>query len=363
MKNIEVKIVKKINKNFLSDWYALWRISYNKNFYNSPEWFLTCCKTFNIRKYLILVLKKGEEIKVIAPFVSDSLYKFKVLTNPGSVFLDKSALLFRNQDEESASKLIEVLKKFGSFYLPEVEEKLVRDIEKSQIKRMLILESSINPYIPLNQNPLGFLSKKQKSKIKNKYLKYKNYLRFLRVRNKKVLSYIKVIKKIDVFSSKFSKGKVTINKKTQNLIKNLADTCRFNNLDLSILYYLNRPIVFNLGICSQKFYYAKFTSFVKDFSFLSPGKILLYLLLPRLKKEGFLTFDFSRGESVLKKEFTPFFKRHYSVYYSENYLILFTWLSIYLFKKLILSQQSIYSLLLRLRKNLGLLRLNFLQVK
>lgn len=342
MRGLEFQIVTKVNKKFLKEWEEVWQNSYNSHFYNSVEWFKACCEVFDVREYLICVIRKNSQIKLIFPIFRDSHFGFDVFRSPGGKFLDKTTLLLRDKDKEVVSFLLSKLSELGNFYLAEVDEEICELFDQTKMKTIKLF-SSINPYIKLDKDPFFFLSKKQKSKIKNKYLKNKNDLSFKRFKGKKAALYLNKVFEIDLRSSKSSKVKETFSDpKARLLIKTLAGFNSSKKLDLSLLFYRNQPIVFGLGVCTRDTYYAMHTAFLKEFGYLSPGKLLLYLLLPKLREEGIKVFDFSRGESTLKGEFTPLSRRQYDICYSRNFLIVNWWQVVYYIKNFILSHERLY---------------------
>lgn len=97
---------------------------------------------------------------------------------------------------------------------------------------------------------------------------------------------------------------------------------------LDLLKYKEEYVTYGLGLVYKGTYLAYQTAFDKRFSRLSPGKVLLHYLLIDLKRKNYKKFDFARGYSLLKKEFTKKKSFQYDVYVVKNQ-------AIYIYLKLI----------------------------
>jgi hypothetical protein len=62
-------------------------------------------------------------------------------------------------------------------------------------------------------------------------------------------------------------------------------------------------------------------AYLEDYRKLVPGKVLLYFLLPELVERGFTLFDFSRGDSLLKRQFTQQKKIQYDIFISKKVIV------------------------------------------
>ncbi len=349
MNNLEVQIIKKIDKDFLKKWYKIWKNAYNRQFYNSPEWFISALKVFEAKDYLVFTVSKDSEVKLILPLIGKKFLGRKIYMSPGEKFLDKTTILLKDKDFDVLKAVFKKLANFGNFYLSEVDDWVKEEFEETRIGGKTFI-SSESFYLPLEE-AFEFLSKKQKSKIKNKYIKNKKRLTFLRLRGEKIINRIDDILKIDYLSSKREKSRETFSDKNSiRLLEIISKHSKESKPDLSILYFDRFPVVFSFGVISDGVYHAKYTSFVKKFAFLSPGKLLLYMLLPKLRAEGVKIFDFSRGDSTLKKEFTPYFEKYYDIFYSKDKFLALLLPNLILLKDFIIGHEKLYQFLLFIRR-------------
>jgi len=341
MKLIVEKITK-MDRGFLRQWRLFWRNTKYSHLFNSPEWFVACLKTFKNRSFTIFISRnqKTGEIQTIVPLVSGSFLGFECLKSPGERFLDKSSILSNGKFEPFARILLEVKKEYP-FLISEVSQDLISKLSETKILNSSFIESCLSFYLPLETEPFRFLSKKQKSKIKNKFLRFRRKIRFLRITGSRALQYLSVAGKVERKSTKKDLGiKVLDDKLFINLVKNLVALGK--KIDLSLIYYDKEPFVFSIGFIDKKVYYALQTSFDKKYAHLSPGKLLLYFLLPELKRKGVKIFDFSRGENQLKKEFTKFRTQQFNIFYHPNPLINNSWKIALLARKTISSNRKFY---------------------
>lgn len=82
-------------------------------------------------------------------------------------------------------------------------------------------------------------------------------------------------------------------------------------------------------------------------------------LLTRLQGLGVEMFDFLRGTSQFKRDFTPFFIQQYDVYYSKNLIIRLWWRAAISFSQIIKGNETAYKLYLFIKgrvDNLGKLK-------
>ena len=312
---MEIKVFRKFNNKLFVEWSDLWEKSDNAHFFNSPEWFKVNLETLNYEKYLIFTVFEKNELVGVLPLVERRVYGIPVLTDANNFFSEKSALLTKDDSLDIIQFIVNNALESGNILLRELPKRLAKYIDTDKAHKFSYL-SSVCLFIKLDENPLKELNKKQKSKIRNKIKKNKS-IKFETI-TKIGKREIQLMQNIEYRSYKNFRNKSVLNKnKNLKLIRNLIKYAgKFLRLD--IINYKEDEIVYGLGLIFKDTYLAYLTAFDKRFSKLSPGKILLYFLLNDLKDQGFKTFDFARGLSVLKKEFTKDFNLQYDVYLVRN---------------------------------------------
>lgn len=326
----KVQLVKSLDYDIKSKWNDLWLKSDYSHFFNSLEWFKICIKTFSITDfYLFLYISGAGDLKGLLPLVKSQKFGIKVLISPGERYLDKSTLLIAKPEKVIISELIKAASKYGNLYLPELPEALMLD----EFKGLLTETSSINPYINLLLDPLVHISNKQRNSIINKIETNKNNLKFnFNMRPNREL--MKTIFKLESKSFKKKKGHhIFNNKEAIDLFRNIVDYSPSNS-SVNLLYFKNKPIAHMFGLIVGEGFMAYHMAYLEKYRKLVPGKILLFFLLPLLQKTNFKVFDFSRGESVLKSQFTSDYAVQYDLYYTINKIVKLYWITILLIKKL-----------------------------
>ncbi|OGM22430.1 hypothetical protein A2863_03825 [Candidatus Woesebacteria bacterium RIFCSPHIGHO2_01_FULL_38_9b] len=344
MKNQKVKLYNKLDKDLITQWKLLWNHSEFAHPFNSLEWFKVCLEVFKIGKFFIFTLERQKEVEAIFPLVSISHYGVRVFASPGGKYLDKSTLLVKKRGNKTVSILFDTLSRYGNLYLAELDEYMLDPIVKNS-DNFFALRSGVTPYIVINPNPLRFLSKKQKSKILNRYKRFENDLKYEHD-SKKPHTVIN----LDLISSKAQKGKATFSDKYSQLLLKKCKKLMPENFLIHLLSYKNNPIIYAAGFVWKKNYLGVWTAYHPDFKHLLPGKILLYKLLNKLQSDGVENFWFGRGDSTLKKEFTPYKDQQYDLYFTKNKFIKYWWKSLYYLKKFVLEHENYYAFYLRLKR-------------
>lgn len=119
---------------------------------------------------------------------------------------------------------------------------------------------------------------------------------------------------------------------------------------IDVLSYDDVPFICGIGFYSKKTYHAFYTSYDADYRHLSPGKLLLFYLLQRLKDQGVEVFDFSRGKSTLKSEFTSLARTQYTLSYTTNYMTDLWWKAADKTHESILENQILYGTYCQLKR-------------
>jgi hypothetical protein len=210
----------------------------------------------------------------------------------------------------------------------------------------------------LSDDPFIFLSKKQRSKIFSKVKKNQN--RLILKNYQGIGEGLDIAFAIDEKSAKRESGRPTfVGEQDRQFYRHLIFELK-DRVTIDILFYDSIAIAYSINFVYGKIYHAFKTDYDKNFRYLSPGKLILFFLLPRLKQEGFKMFDFSRGANVLKREFTPLAYPQYDLYYARNVFIR-SWWKINLikenFKERLLENERFYNKYLWVKRFLVTLRL------
>ena len=94
---------------------------------------------------------------------------------------------------------------------------------------------------------------------------------------------------------------------------------------ISFLFYENEPIVYEYGFLVNNYYVGEQIAYHNDYKKVSPGKIMLYYLLPNLVKQGVTVLDQGGGISDYKSLFSKEYRFLYNIYYSNNAVVMMWW--------------------------------------
>lgn len=316
----KVEVISSVNDTLLDEWDQLWKKTAYGHFFNSPAWFLACHDTNMCQDYKVYVQRKDGNLEAILPLVPQRKYGVTTMMSPGGEFVDKSSLLLA-ENAGSLALLQKQLVREQAFSLSELSQEQCNLFERGDEIR--IKEASVNPYILLQQDPFIGVSKKQKSKVKNKIKKHESHLRYTSYKSDK--EALELAFSLEERSYKKMKGKATfVSQDNRDFLKHVFERNK-KNVIVDVLSYDGIPIICGIGFQYKKTYHAFYTSHDIAYRHLSPGKMLLFFLLQRLQKDGMEVFDFSRGKSTLKSEFTSLTKTQYTLSYATNYMTTLWW--------------------------------------
>ncbi len=332
-----IRIRKQLNKNLRKDWIRLWSQSDYSHFFNSPQWFECCRNTFEYNNFIFITAYNGSRLVGILPLVKKTYFGVESYCEPGMVYLDRSAVLV--SDIVIIEPLLTRALVLGNIKLSEVPPNFLSPIKI--IKPSSINESSINPYLFLNDDPFKFLSKKQKSKIFNKQKKFENDLEYKVFTGSK--KSLEIAIEIDKKSMKYARGQASFGD-PQSVIfyTNLIAYFR-RQVAIDILYFKKQPVIYSIGLTDKKIYHALSTSYNKDYPFLIPGKLLLFYMLHRLHKESYKVLHFSRGTNTLKREFTPHEFTQYDVCFTSSPTTNWWWNTAKYIRTTLIENKTFYS--------------------
>lgn len=323
MKRIEIQIIQKLDSDFIKKWSALVNSSVNAHFFNTPQWFISCIDTYDIKEYFVFAAYYENELVGILPLVKEKKFGIEVFASPGKRYLEKSTILVKDDNYQILTKLINEVCKYGNIYLTELSEEIAEMLSKNQGKGLLTL-SSINPYIRLKDNPFGSISKKQKNRITGKIRKNLGNIKFVHLRNN-LGFHLQTVFDLETRSSKKLANKGSFSDaKIRKLFTSLINYAK-GYISIDFILYNNQPIVSSLGFVFKDRYLAYYTCYDNNFRDYFPGKILTYFMLSKLREERVEVFDFSRGHNSFKNDFTKNWEFQYDFYFSKNPLIRIWW--------------------------------------
>lgn len=347
MNNYVATIHRTLTPELIERWQTLWDQSIEAHFFNAPQWFATARESFGIHDFIIITIEKESNLEAILPLVHETQFGVPVFCSPGERFVDKSSLLVRQNTPELLHLIVSQLKQLNSFYLQEVSGQ-VADMVTNNDKTIIKKSASTNYYLSLENDPLQYMSNKNRNKIKNKIKKYEGNLSYKCFRGDP--EGLEVVFEMDKRSTKRKQGKSTfVRERERNFFKQLIKEYGAN-VTVDVLFYDNIPVIYGIGFTAKKTFYACVTAYDDEYSFLSPGKMLHFYLFERLKTEGKTLFDFSRGVTVLKKEFTPLYNVQYDLFYTNNQLSRALWQVINKTHAFILHNKLLYGTYLSLKK-------------
>lgn len=323
---VSSEIKSEITSDFIAQWQDLWQRSSLKHYFNSPSWFLACRNAFSNQDFKIVTTFAGEKLVGVFPLVVTSRYGVKAYCAPGKQYLDRSCLLMENFDVDVLKEMFDAISKIGNVYLLELPEFITYYL-KTFYPKFSTSYSSINFELPLGDDPLRYLNSKHRKQIKKQIAdegeNFKTEIYLCGAAEK-----LPVISEIESESGKNSDNKeVFVQPEMQALAKQLGE---FSNEDclVSVLFYLGEPICYEYGFVCNSTWHLFQMGFKDKYRLLSPGKVLLFLTLPKISQMGINLVDFSRGSNRLKRDFTPHYYYQYLAFFSPNVIIKHWWKSV-----------------------------------
>lgn len=308
-----IKEIDKLDTKTKEEWKKLWQQNATRNYFNSLWWFQNYISVYQSHQYTILKGYNNNSIQFILPLIK---MPFKNLVVIGGRYLDKVSFLYKGDIRE----IIKTLEKYC------IESKKTITLLECNFNINCIKEqkcitefASDNPFVSLNQDLDSVIKRKEKRYIEN-ILRKNNNLSFKIISGKDVQDYIDIIFDIESRSNKIKKSKALfVDEKVRELFRNISKT---DYSMLCILYYNNIPIAHMIGlIATPSNFMAYHMAFDKEYSHFQPGKLVIYHLLNYLKNKEYNVFDFSRGNSLLKKHFSIENSKNYNVYINPNVFV------------------------------------------
>jgi CelD/BcsL family acetyltransferase involved in cellulose biosynthesis len=322
MGELTVLVKEQLDEKLLKKWQRLWDESPESNFHNSPAWFKTCLEGLHIKKYRLLIVENGDRLDAIFPLVLSKRFGVSAWCCPGEMYTDKSSLLLRSREKPLLKALVTKLTSLGNLYLEEFSKELAEALREAN-QKFFLQKASYNYYLPLQPDPYQFMSNKVKNRLRNRIKKNEEHLTYKSYRGDP--KSLESVFEIDAKSTRSKQGKASFaSRQEQAFLKTLLKI-HGKNLKIDILSYDNVPMIYATSFISHKTVQAFLTAYDGSYAFLSPGTLIHFYIFDKLKEEGFKVFDFSRGVTYLKKQFTPHFHLQYDLLYAQSPLVTFWW--------------------------------------
>ncbi len=319
------QIKNQIDESLNKDWQELWEKSEMRHFFNSPKWFLATSKNVPESKIKIITIYDKEKLIAIYPTILTKKFGIPAYSGPGGDFLDRSTLLIESTDPYLLNFLFSELLKIGNVYLNELPEEIANYVA-TFFPKFNISFASINFELPYGDDPFRYLSGKHKKQIKKVIEAEGDNLR-VELFQTSTYEKLELVSEIESKSGKNNSNKdVFSDTELINLIKGLTEQSQDDCL-LSVLYYKGEPIGYEYGFLYGSTWHLFQMGFKDGFNELSPGRVLLYLTLPKVHERGIKLIDFSRGANRLKRDFTEHYYKQYFVFYSPNHEVNVWWRS------------------------------------
>ncbi len=297
------------------------------------DWILLLYKYFGDRdSNACFLLQDHHQPCGLLPMIEKKMYSrgvipYMLLTDIGtfSGVTDFSPICLYPNDHQETTALHNIFKPYQQiqlkFLMPELLEKLSRELHAlSHFKRQQ-MQCTKNLYIPLDekqdwQSYFRQLSKNTRRELVKRYNKLEK-MQWDIHHNKveKSNDIVKIIKPIHISRQRqLGRPSQFENEKFIAFLTELIECfCQKQMLDYSILYIQKKPVSFTMGFKYRRVYYHWLIGFDPEYERLSPNKIHHMLLMQRLMKENITEFNFMRGEADYKYKWTPSFTPLYEI--------------------------------------------------
>ena len=302
-----LQIIKKgyLNDCDVAEWKLLWDTVKSATFFNSYNWYNACVHSM-FPNIIVWFVYQDDRLIAVLPLEPMRSWLIPCLMTYGQPYSSKSTILIR---EDYTAMLPQILKQLG-------ESKLVvlNEIEESQcsdfISYVLHETASVSPYVNLKQDIYQQVKKQEWNYISKKA--YKSDYQFIVYHAENAYQRVNTIWEIEQRSNKPKRSRnIFTTKAVKDFYRQISAT---PEATLAVLQDGDKAIACLFG------FYVKGNNFLVDYMSYdeaykrnTPGKLVIVLLLRYLMEHGCVKFDFSRGETIIKK--------HYSTYRENNYTL------------------------------------------
>ena len=337
---IKIKKITQLSQEEIALWQALWDKTPTAHFFNSPQYFLAFLSAFPM-DYEVYFGYENDCLFAVVPLIEGKKYgiKTKMLPDRKKGFMDKSAILLEKNDRETFEKIVLEIGKENNLFLKDLSEDIFLSGEK--IRQGFFQFETVCPRTFLCQDPFAKMKTKQRREIKRRMRKFGQDLKFELVENPTLDDFEKM-KEIEKNSHKQREGIALFElEDAKKIYTSFFQNCK-KFCVVSFLYYQGKLIAHLFGFVYGKTFLCTHMAFDEKYSNISPGKILVYDVKKELCEKDFKIFDFSKGDSQLKREFMCFFPSQYNLYFSKNKLVLGWWKMIVGMKEIVRKVKRIF---------------------
>jgi hypothetical protein len=219
--------------------------------------------------------------------------------------------------------------KLGNLFLADVEEIFFKNVSRE--KKSFFEFETVCPRTVVCKDPLEQMKSKKRREVRRRMRKYGNSLSFS-LKSKPGKDDLLQMQAIERLSHKYEKNIALFDgedagKMYGSFMKNSPERCLVGYLSKE-----GKAIAHAFGFVYKKTFLCTHMAFDKNYSNMGLGKIIVFNLLKELCKLEYCVFDFSKGDSQVKRELMSNFPAQYNFYYSNNVLALLWWKALSGFK-------------------------------
>jgi len=318
-------------KNLREEWNRLLQRSYANTIFLTWEWLYAWWEVFGAggKLFIVVVRDQSGMLVGLAPlFIRKTrYYKFPVreMAFIGMGLSDRQDFIISGENiniiDEIISKIQENIGKWDIVCLEQIPDDSL--LAKKEFTKYFLPEielSSLCPFIKLEGNwETYFKSIKRdfRTEIRNRIKKLNEIGNWEFKVDRKPIDVemlINSIKDIEQRSRKMEIEKDLLSSfKNRAFLSKVCNFCTENNwLDFSTLRIAGKLVAYSLGFIYNETHYGYNTAYDKEFFKLSPGKIVINEKIKWFFENKYIikVFDFSRGDSQVKCEWTSAKRRH-----------------------------------------------------
>jgi CelD/BcsL family acetyltransferase involved in cellulose biosynthesis len=333
MLKYQFSVIKETDEKFINEWYGLWQKAENSSVFNSYEWFLASKNSCNPNEIEIFTCRCRGKLVALLPVFYTRIFGIKVAKSLGYKFVGTPFLMEKYETGLFKYFFSEIISR-RHLYISKVDQKAAVLLHKI-FPGMLYLLISVNPYIDRRLSPDGFISDTSHKRVRKIVSKYSDKLKYVTYDSKDNLDgYLKIMFDTEQESAKkLRKRDLFSNPDNRRFFANIVKYCsRF--VRLNFLYFDDKPIAYTFNFMHKNIFSGYQTSYLQEYRYLYPGKIIITDDLESLKNTPVDIFDFGGGVSNYKQEFTPVYYFLYDLYLSRNNFAIYWWKLIYRIRRL-----------------------------
>jgi len=294
---VKVSFSSELSSSDIDKWREMWSSSPNQTIFNSHIWFSACCQAFPHRDQLVVIAEKQDILGAVLLVEN----RRQGLTLMGRPYMDRASLLLERDfmSKHGHQLLINLVKKFKTIDLSELSEEQTKVfLNISDNLLVCSRKSSLNPRFLIRELSLASKEEREINRLTRRLGKQGNWSIEFETLNEN--SFARMLF-IEQSSHKVKNSQAILHKPG---IRDLFTYIGFMKKAYVIfLVQNNKDIAHLLGLIEGDTFLAYHMAYHKAWADCAPGKLLIYHSLPRLESEGFVYFDFSRGESMIKEKF------------------------------------------------------------